>query len=73
MPRFRQPRPQFAQTPAVALCSCARMRSISLSSVVRVLELRGPLDDHVDPDPVTNRHLVDEPAKVPLQLRDVRR
>ena len=37
---------------------------------VGILELRGPLDDHVDPDLVTDRHLVDEAAEVPLELGD---
>ncbi len=34
------------------------------------LELGRTADEHVDPDPVANRHLVDEPAEVPLELGD---
>jgi phosphate transport system ATP-binding protein len=36
------------------------------------LQIGGALDDHVDPDLVTDRHLIDQPAEVPLQLRDLR-
>ena len=35
---------------------------------VGVLEQRRALDDHVDPDAVADRHLVDQSAEIPLQL-----
>ena len=28
----------------------------------------GPLDQHVDPDPIANRHLVGQPTEIELQL-----
>ena len=40
---------------------------------VGVLEHGCALDDHVDADPVADRHLVDEPAEVELELGDARR
>ena len=39
---------------------------------VRVLERRSTLHDHVDADAVADRHLIDEPAEVPLELGDAR-
>ena len=35
---------------------------------VGVLQHGGALHEHVDPDPVADRHLVHEPAEVPLEL-----
>ena len=32
------------------------------------MEQGRPLDEHVDADAVADRHLVDEPAEIPLQL-----
>ena len=55
-----------------ALCSRRRIRSISRQLGIGVLKQRRPLDEHVDADPVADRHLVDEAAEVPLHLRDAR-
>jgi len=35
---------------------------------IGILELRCPSHDHVDPDPVPDRHLVDQAAEIPLEL-----
>ena len=37
---------------------------------VGVLQHGRAPDEHVDPDPVAGRHLVDEPTEIPLQLGD---
>ncbi len=39
---------------------------------VGILQRRGALDDHVDSDLVSNHHLVDQAAQIPLQLGDAR-
>ena len=37
-----------------------------------VLEHGSALDQHVDPDPIADRHLVREPTKIELKLGDAR-
>lgn len=39
---------------------------------IGVLERRGSLHEYLDPDPVTDRHLVRQPAKIELKLGDAR-
>ena len=54
------------------VCSMRTMPFDLVQFGVGVLQGRGALDQHVDPDVVADRHLVDEPAEVPLQLGDPR-
>ena len=49
------------------------MRSTSLSSASTSCSDRGALHEHLDANVVADRHLVDEPAEIALQLGEARR